>query len=91
MDDIFDDMPSSESVHESKDFLQENDSFPIVDKRVPSKTASNDLSLQNCFESLSSLENVVVETNCTTQVELALDNNVISWSNKCFSRCCSNA
>jgi len=67
-----------ESFHESKDLLLENDSLCIADKGVPSKTISNDLTLQNCFDSLPGLENVVVGTNYTTQVELALEKKVVS-------------
>jgi len=50
----------------------------IAVKRVPSKFVSNDFPLQNCFESLSGLENVVAGTDCTTQVELALEKVVAS-------------
>jgi len=70
-------MSSLKSVHESENLLQnliqEKNFMLITNKRVLSKTVSNDLILQNCFESLSGLEDVVAKINCTTQVELALD------------------
>jgi len=51
----------------------------VVDKRVvPSKTVSNDLAFQNCFESLLGLENVVAMTSYNTQAKLALNKNVAS-------------
>jgi len=73
-------MPLLESVHELGDLLEEKDSFSIAGKRVASKIASNDLTLQNCFEFLSCLKDVVTGTNCTTQAELGLEKNVASHS-----------
>jgi len=79
-------MPLLESVHESKDLIQEKDSLPIIDKRVPSKTVSNDLTLENCFESLSGLENAVAVTNCTTQVSWLWTKMLHHMvSNRCYS------